>query len=92
MTRRELVARMGEDELREWLAFDQLHPLPDAHWDAALIASTTARAMGAKGVKLEHMLPVKETAKGSGPIVGAGVLAVIRRAKARAKHGANQEH
>jgi|GEM_PF-4127906 len=81
---------MSETEFRGWLAYDQLYPLPDPHWDAALIASTMMRAMGSKTARLVHYLPVKDSEKQrTGPTNGAAILAGIRRLKARLKYGNN---
>jgi hypothetical protein len=43
------MARLGTDELAEWLAFDRVYPLPDPWMAAAIVARTAAWAMGAKG-------------------------------------------
>jgi len=52
----EIETTMSSSELTEWLAYSQVEPLPDAHWDAALIAYTTSRSMGGKG-HFEDFLP-----------------------------------
>ncbi|SIN97647.1 hypothetical protein SAMN05444166_1871 [Singulisphaera sp. GP187] len=86
MTRRELMARLGNDEFKEWLAVERIYPFEDGYWQAAQIAFTTARAAGAKGVKFEHFLPQKakaESRPATGIRVGAGVLDRIRRAKSK---------
>lgn len=79
MTRRRLMRELGEDELSEWLAVDRIHPLPDPYWCAALTASTTARAFGAKGARLEHFLPRRGLRRGAdGRAIVATVAAVVR--------------
>lgn len=78
MTRRELMERLGVDELREQLAFERIYPFEDGYWQAALIALTVARANGAKRAKLEDFLPTKGKPKArrqSGP----QMLALVRR-------------
>jgi len=47
---RELLARMGSDELTEWMAFYQLEPFGDFRADlrSAIVASTLANAHGSK--------------------------------------------
>lgn len=39
-TVRQLLSELDSEELSEWLAYDQLEPLPDAHWDSGMMAST----------------------------------------------------
>jgi hypothetical protein len=75
MTRRELVRRMGNDELMEWLAFDRIHPLPDPYWIGAMIAFTFARVMGAKGTKFEDYLPTRGKPRQQ---TGAQMASIIR--------------
>ena len=50
MTVRELLQRMGSDELSEWMAFYQLEPFGDyrADYRAGVVASTFANAHRAK--------------------------------------------
>jgi hypothetical protein len=55
----EIESTMSSAELTEWLAYAGIDPLPDAHWDAAQIASTVARSMTGKG-KHEDYLPKTE--------------------------------
>ena len=43
------MARLGADELMEWLAYDRVEPLPDPWMAAAIVAQTTAAAMRGKG-------------------------------------------
>jgi hypothetical protein len=80
-TRRELMSRMGNDELVEWLAFDRIFPTPDLYWMAAMVAFTVARAAGAKSVKFEDFLPQRNKprrqtgAEMAGIIHGAGEAA-----------------
>lgn len=87
MTVRDLLSRMDSAELSEWLAYDRIEPLPDAHWDAALVAHTTARSMGAKHAKFEHYLPQKTGAKPPARQTGRDMLAIVRRAVASAERG-----
>jgi hypothetical protein len=84
MTVRDLLSRMDSAELSEWLAYDRIEPLPDAHWDAALIAHTTARSMGAKKAKFENFLPQKPGGK-TPRQGGAEMLSIVRRAVASAE-------
>jgi hypothetical protein len=44
------------EELWKWLAYSRVECLPDAHWDAAMIAHSQARTWGS-GAKLEDFLP-----------------------------------
>ena len=46
MTVRELLGRIGSDELTEWLAFDDLEPLENGYLQAGIVASTIANVMG----------------------------------------------
>ena len=50
---RELLARMGSDELTEWMAFYQLEPFGDFRADlrSAIVASTLANAHRSKDGK-----------------------------------------
>lgn len=50
MTARELLKRMGSDELSEWMAFYQLEPFGDyrADYRSGVVASTFANAHRAK--------------------------------------------
>ena len=50
MTARELLQRMGSDELSEWMAFYQLEPFGDyrADYRSGVVASTFANAHRAK--------------------------------------------
>ena len=50
MTVRELLQRMGSDELSEWMAFYQLEPFGDyrADYRSGVVASTFANAHRAK--------------------------------------------
>lgn len=83
---RELLSRMDSAELSEWLAYDQIDPLPDPYWCAALIASTIARCMGAKSAKLEKFLPRRTKGKPRGVVAnGPALLASVRRAVERAE-------
>lgn len=79
MTRRDLMERLGVDELIEQLAFERIHPFEDGYWQAAQVAYVVARTGGAKSVKFEHFLPTKgkpKTRRQSGP----QMLATVRRA------------
>jgi hypothetical protein len=60
MTRRDLMTRIGSDELSEWLAFDRIEPLDDGYWQAARICLTMAQAWGGRKNKatLDDFLPV----------------------------------
>jgi hypothetical protein len=85
MTRRELMARMGSDELMEWLAFDRICPLEDGYWQAAVIASTVANAIGNNKTKLRDFLPRvgkprDQTPAEMGAIVN-GVVAAVEAQK-----------
>lgn len=45
-------------ELSRWLAYSQVEALPDAHWDAAMVARTVAAVMGGYKGGLDPFLPV----------------------------------
>jgi hypothetical protein len=49
MTVRELLARLDSQELSEWLAFNDLEPLPDSYWQTGLVCATLANLWTAKG-------------------------------------------
>jgi hypothetical protein len=85
MTRREMMARMGEDEFAEWVAFTRIYPFPDFYWMAAMVAFTVARAMGAKSVKFEDFLPQqgKPRRRQTGAEMGAIVNGVVARVEAQ---------
>jgi hypothetical protein len=72
------MERMSEPEFRRWLAYDRVEPLPDAHWDAALVASTIAAAMTGKKFKIEDFLPRKGERPNANPAAVLGVLSQIR--------------
>ena len=48
------VARMPARDRDELLAFFELHPMPDAHWDAGMIAATIANVNRSKGGRTFH--------------------------------------
>lgn len=54
------VRRVGEEidsrELSEWIAFDRIEPFEDGYWQAAMVASTIAQALGSR-VTLQDLLP-----------------------------------
>ena len=59
---RELLARMGSDELTEWMAFYQLEPFGDfrADYRSGVIASTFAnahRAQNTSPFRVEDFMP-----------------------------------
>ena len=84
MTRRELMERLGVDELNEQLAFERIYPFEDSYWQAAMVAFTIARANGAKRAKFEDFLPTRGKPKGrrqSGP----EMLAIVKRTVASAE-------
>jgi hypothetical protein len=59
-TRREMLSRIGADELEEQFLFHRIKPMPDMYWIGAMIASTVARAnWSGKGTcpKFEDYLP-----------------------------------
>jgi len=66
---RELLLRLGSDELTEWMAFYQLEPFGDFRGDmrAAIVASTFAnanRSRESKPFTLEDFMPfVEKTAR-----------------------------
>lgn len=45
-TVRQLLLELDSEELSEWMAYDQLEPLPDAHWDSGMMASTVVNMFG----------------------------------------------
>lgn len=47
-TRAEILA-MGLDEIRHWIAFNAICPLPDSHWQTGLLAEVQAHCHGFKG-------------------------------------------
>ncbi|MFZ2738093.1 MAG: DUF4035 domain-containing protein [Burkholderiaceae bacterium] len=72
---RELLARIGSDELTEWMAFYQLEPFGDFRADvrAGIVASTFANANRARDTKPftpEDFMPFvdKQPAKAPSPI------------------------
>jgi len=75
MTHREMMGRMGSDELMEWLAYDRIEPLPDPHWSAALVSFVMARSMGSKGAKLEDFLPSRGKPRRQTP---AEIASIVR--------------
>jgi hypothetical protein len=78
---------MGNDEFMEWLAYDRIFPIPDFYWMAAMLASTFARVMGAKGAKFEDFLPQRGKPRRQ---TGAEMASIIRGAvqSAEARKGA----
>lgn len=48
---------MSAAEFREWVAFDQVEPLPDIYWASAMQALVNARIWGAKSATLADFLP-----------------------------------
>ena len=59
MTVGELEHRMDFDEFQRWIAFDNVHGLPDRRHEVYSIqqAMVTARAAGAKNVQPEDFMP-----------------------------------
>ena len=56
------IEALSSYELSEWIAYSKIEPLPDAHWDAALIAYTIASVnAGKKKLKFEDFLPTVES-------------------------------
>jgi hypothetical protein len=50
------IEAMSSRALSEWMAFARIHPLPNAHWDAAMLASHVNRLGGGKA-KIEDLMP-----------------------------------
>lgn len=97
MTRRELMERLGADELREQLAFERIYPFEDGYWQAAQVAFLVCKALGAKSLRFEDLLPRKvapkatrkPTAKGGPAVPGKirvdpAVIGIIQRSKSGA--------
>ena len=47
-TVKQLLAEVDSAELSEWIAFDQVEPLPDPYWQAGVIAATVANSAGGR--------------------------------------------
>ena len=84
MTRRELMERLGVDELKEQLAFERIYPIEDGYWQAAMIAFTIARANGAKRAKFEDFLPTRGKPKAKRQS-GKEMASIVKRAVASAE-------
>jgi hypothetical protein len=70
MTHRELLIRMSSDEISEWIAFNQLHPLPNPWLQTGQICSTVANCSLAKlkkPVSAEDFMPQYKEVKKSNP-------------------------
>jgi hypothetical protein len=72
MTVRELLQRMGSDELSEWMAFYQLEPFGDyrADYRSGVVASTFANAHRAKDAgpfRPEDFMPFLDKPKATQP-------------------------
>ncbi|MHC5539601.1 phage tail assembly protein T [Singulisphaera rosea] len=78
MTVRELLSRIGSDELSEWLAFDDLEPLPNGYLQTGILASTIANVMGSGKKKFAPIdfMPGRRTAtpRQSDPEKGIAVM------------------
>jgi len=88
MTRRELMARIGSDELSEWIAFDRIEPIDDGYWQAARICLTMAQVWGGKKCRatLDDFLPVSRKRRKPKPTwseISAVMHAMIARQQAR---------
>jgi len=59
-TVRQLLNEMDSEELSEWMAYDQIHPLPDPYWIGAAISKTIADCTPElkRKPKLEDFLPI----------------------------------
>jgi len=55
----EQVEAMPSAHISEWIAYSRIVPLPDPHWDAAMMAQTTASVFAGKGQrpKIDDFLP-----------------------------------
>jgi hypothetical protein len=69
-----MMARMGEDEFAEWVAFDRICPLPDPYWIGAMQAMVAARSAGGKA-KLEDFLPQRGAPRRQ---TGAEMASIVR--------------
>lgn len=76
---------MSNAELMNWIALDRIQPLPDGYWQAALVASTVARCLGARNARLEDFLPRRRgaTVEQDGRAMVAKVAAVVAAVEAR---------
>lgn len=45
---REMLARIGSDEITEWIVLEKRDPLPDGFYQMAVIASTLVNMLGGK--------------------------------------------
>ena len=96
MTVRELLQRMGSDELSEWMAFYQLEPFGDyrADYRSGVVASTFANAHRAKDAspfRPEDFMPFLEKSPSKPSMQGETQLNVARF-KAMFAHKVNKNH
>lgn len=58
-TVRQLLSEMDSQELSEWMAFDQIEPLPDPYWASGMVASTMCNLWGkrSKPYKPKEFMP-----------------------------------
>ena len=64
MTVGEIERRMSAAEFREWIAFDNVDPLPDPYWSSAMLAMVIARVFGgSKTAEIADFLPARKRAK-----------------------------
>jgi hypothetical protein len=56
-TVRELEHSIDSTEISEWLAYNQLDPLPDSNWQTGLLASTMVNLWSKTRTKPEDFIP-----------------------------------
>lgn len=66
---RQLLSEMDSEEVSEWMAFDQLEPLPDVSWSSGMVAATMCNLWGkrTKPFKPNDFMPVYRQTKTHSP-------------------------
>lgn len=85
MTVRELLDRMGSDELSEWLAWDEIEGVLDQHYGLAQIASLIANTHGGNTTPADYYPVRPETPPQSIDEQKAALYAVFAAHNARLK-------
>ncbi len=73
--------------ISEWLAYDQLDPIPDSNWQTGLLASIMANAWGSKKTRPEDWIPRVKTrrrqsmAEQRSILLGAAIAAEARKGR-----------
>jgi hypothetical protein len=87
-TVRELEEGMDSRELSEWLAYCQIDPLPDSHWQTGLLASTMTNLWSKSRTSPEDFIPRPRTRRRrSGAELLARFRGIADAANARAAAG-----